>query len=74
MSRSQRGQHGIGFLNRSNQRIHFGPCRRIGGKVSSFGGLMMAACRHVVVVSHNPDFARAMDRIIRLHEGRIEEP
>jgi len=33
MGRYQRGQHRSGFLNRSNQRIHFGPCRRIGGKV-----------------------------------------
>jgi len=28
----------------------------------------------LMVATHNPDFARAMDRIIRLHEGRIEEP
>jgi len=35
----------------------------------SFGRLGNAVSR-----THNPDFARAMDRIIRLHEGRIEEP
>jgi lipoprotein-releasing system ATP-binding protein len=28
----------------------------------------------LVVATHNPDFARSLDRIIRLHEGRIEEP
>ena len=28
----------------------------------------------LMVATHNPDFARALDRIIRLHEGRIEEP
>jgi lipoprotein-releasing system ATP-binding protein len=28
----------------------------------------------LVIATHNPDFARAMDRIIRLHEGRVEEP
>ena len=27
----------------------------------------------LVVATHNPEFARAMDRIIRLHEGRVEE-
>jgi len=28
----------------------------------------------LMVATHNPDFARSLDRIIRLHEGRIEEP
>ncbi|MBU0509844.1 ABC transporter ATP-binding protein [bacterium] len=27
----------------------------------------------LVVATHNPDFAAAMDRILRLHEGRVEE-
>ncbi|RPH95311.1 ABC transporter ATP-binding protein [candidate division KSB1 bacterium] len=26
----------------------------------------------LLVATHNPDFARAMDRILRLHEGRVE--
>jgi len=51
MGRFRDGQLGGGFRNQSNKRIHFGPCRRFGGRFFSFWEELVVKASLAVLVA-----------------------